>query len=329
MPLQTPRAVLEAEVMRDHHEYMKCFEAADMEGIQKYCHFPLAYIGEGYVRKADKYPFDLKKLQAKTGFAKAEDKTTIIAVDDTKCHMLIEARRLKADGSLAQHNSAFYYLLKKEGIWKVAAFSGVLTDAKDVTPEEDEALKAKIAGKPFSAAPKSKRLQDLEQEVKEGHKGYGRAFGKGDMEEMKNHITNPIAYLGDDFLKIGPEYPFDLGKLLARVAGGKKAAPAPPPPSGEPKKKPRVPGEIKETIMAVDEKKAHILIEGRRCQPDGTLTEQNRAFYILLKDQGHWKTACFSGVLTKKADVSDEEDAAFKAYLLDKSQFPPQPRAKL
>ena len=59
------------------------------------------------------------------------------------------------------------------------------------------------------------------------------------------------------------------------------------------------------------------MVEGRRCAPDGSLTEQNRAFYILVKEKGHWKTACFSGVLTKAADVTPEEDAVYRSWILD------------
>lgn len=333
MSQKTPRNVLEGAAMHDHETYNKTFQAADMDNIGKYCTSPVAYVGEDYVRLSEKYPFDLKKLQAKTGMSAAETKDTIIAIDENKCHLLIEGRRLKADGSLAQHNSAFYYLLKQDGVWKTACFSGVLTDAKDVTPEQDEAMKAKVAGRPYTEPPKSARRLELEAEAMKDHKDYLRAFNKGDMEAMKKEITNPIAYLGDDFLKVGPNYPFDLGKLMKRISAGGAAPKAggTAAPAVE-KPKPTIPaGGVKETILAIDENKCHLLIEGRRCGKDGSLTEQNRAFYILLKDKkdGHWKTACFSGVLTKAADVTQEEDKAFYDYITDKSQVPPQPRAKL
>ena len=135
-PLTAAKAAEASAMEKDHEAYLEAFREADSEKIEKFCYFPLAYAGSSKVRSSSKYPFDMKKLQAKTGFAKAESRETILAIDDKKCHLLIEARRLKEDGSLAQLNSAAYILLKENGVWKTAAFSGILTDAADATPEE-------------------------------------------------------------------------------------------------------------------------------------------------------------------------------------------------
>ena len=137
---------LEAAIMRDHERYLEAFRAGDQDGVEQWCAFPIAYVGNTSVRSCERsYPFDLQKLRAKTGFARSESRTTIVACNAKKAHLLIEGRRLKADGSLAQLNSALYILVHRDGAWKVAQLSGILTDAADATPEEDAYMRARIA----------------------------------------------------------------------------------------------------------------------------------------------------------------------------------------
>jgi len=50
-------------------------------------------------------------------------------VDETKAHVQIDATRMRADDSPIEVVGAYYILQKRDGDWKIAAFSGVRTPA--------------------------------------------------------------------------------------------------------------------------------------------------------------------------------------------------------
>jgi hypothetical protein len=68
-------------------------------------------------------------LREVTGFHHGKSDYDVIAIDETKAHVVISATRMRADESPIEYVSAFYILQKREGEWKIAAFSGIRTAA--------------------------------------------------------------------------------------------------------------------------------------------------------------------------------------------------------
>ncbi len=123
------REELVAEVMAVLHNYQQAFKTGTRDDIQAMVHLPVAYITEDDVQMRERYPFDPVKLREATGFHHGESTHDVLHIDETKAHVLINATRMRADNSPIEQVGAFYILQKRDGEWKIAAFSGVRTPA--------------------------------------------------------------------------------------------------------------------------------------------------------------------------------------------------------
>ncbi|MDP6692400.1 MAG: hypothetical protein QF384_23120 [Alphaproteobacteria bacterium] len=125
----TRRDELVAEVLDLLQRYQGAIETGTRDDIQTMVHLPVGYITEDDVQMRERYPFDPVKLREVTGFHHGKSDYDVIAIDETKAHVVISATRMRADESPIEYVSAFYILQKREGEWKIAAFSGIRTAA--------------------------------------------------------------------------------------------------------------------------------------------------------------------------------------------------------
>ncbi|MBT5894361.1 MAG: hypothetical protein HOH61_00575 [Rhodospirillaceae bacterium] len=125
----TRRDELVTEVVDLLARYQQAIETGTRDEIQTMVHLPVGYITEDDVQMRERYPFDPVKLREVTGFHHGKSEYDVIAVDETKAHIQITATRMRADDSPIEYVSAFYILQKRDGTWKIAAFSGIRTEA--------------------------------------------------------------------------------------------------------------------------------------------------------------------------------------------------------
>ncbi|MDP6565838.1 MAG: hypothetical protein QF578_13510 [Alphaproteobacteria bacterium] len=123
----TRRDELTAEVLAVLEDYIKAFETGGREEVQAFVHLPVIYIAEDDVQVRERYPFDPVKLRAATGLHRAEMDHDVVHIDESKAHVLIKGRRKRADGSDIEGLESVYILQKRDGEWKIAAFSGIRT----------------------------------------------------------------------------------------------------------------------------------------------------------------------------------------------------------
>ncbi len=123
------RDELVADVMAVLNDYQGALETGTREDMQAHVHLPVAYITEDDVQMRERYPFDPQKLRELMGFHHSESKYEVMHVDETKAHVLITATRMREDDSHIEYIEAFYILQKRDGVWKIAAFSGIRTAA--------------------------------------------------------------------------------------------------------------------------------------------------------------------------------------------------------
>jgi hypothetical protein len=123
------RDELVAEVMDLLERYQQAIETGTRDEIQTMVHLPVAYIAEDSVQMRERYPFDPVKLREATGFHHGASTYNVLHIDETKAHVVIDATRMRTDNSPIEKVGAFYILQKREGKWKIAAFSGVRTPA--------------------------------------------------------------------------------------------------------------------------------------------------------------------------------------------------------
>ncbi len=95
------------------------------EEVQAYVHLPVAYFSEDDIQMRERYPFDPEKLRELTGFHHAKMTFNVLHMDDRKAHVLVEGTRHRADDSQIEALAAVYILQKRNGKWKIAAFSGI------------------------------------------------------------------------------------------------------------------------------------------------------------------------------------------------------------
>lgn len=113
------------EILTILKNYQSAIETGERSDTQAFVHLPVGYISEDEVHLRDRYPFDPVKLRAATGFHHANMKYTVIHMDDTKAHVLVEGTRHREDNSVIEAVDAIYIMQRRDGIWKVAAFSGI------------------------------------------------------------------------------------------------------------------------------------------------------------------------------------------------------------
>lgn len=107
---------------------------------------------------------------------------------------------------------------------------------------------------------------------------YTEAFERGDLEGVSAHVRFPVTYIGDDTVSSFDRYPFDPARLKAKTGFDHTR--------------------INLDVVAVDDKKAHVMLNGTRHRADGSAIEGIEAVYILLNGGDGWKIAAFSGVRT-------------------------------
>jgi len=117
------------EIIALLENYQYAIENGERSDTQAYVHLPVGYISEDEVQLRNRYPFDPAKLRAATGFHHANMKYTVIHMDDTKAHVLVEGTRNRKDNSVIETVDAVYILQRRDGKWKIAAFSGIRQEA--------------------------------------------------------------------------------------------------------------------------------------------------------------------------------------------------------
>ena len=127
--MMSRRDELVAEVLDLLERYQQAIETGTRDEIQTMVHLPVGYITEDDVQMRERYPFDPEKLRAVTGFHHGKPSYDVIAIDETKAHIVITATRMREDDSPIEYVSAFYILQKRADEWKIAAFSGIRTEA--------------------------------------------------------------------------------------------------------------------------------------------------------------------------------------------------------
>ncbi len=123
------RDELVADVMAVLNEYQSALETGTRDDLQALVHLPVAYITEDDVQMRERYPFDPQKLRDQMGFHHGQSNYDVVHVDENKAHVQITATRMRQDDSPIEHVEAFYILQKREGAWKISAFSGIRTAA--------------------------------------------------------------------------------------------------------------------------------------------------------------------------------------------------------
>ena len=120
-----------ADVLKSYEGYLKAFANNDLEAINSYIQYPLAYIGAKTVTLLDSFPIDPAEMKKIKGWEKSEAiEIDIVAVGQNKAHVLMRnARRLRADGSLIEEATGFYAYTRTSAGWKMFAFSDIVFPA--------------------------------------------------------------------------------------------------------------------------------------------------------------------------------------------------------
>ncbi len=117
------------EVVKILKAYTAAIETGSRDETQAFAHMPVAYVTENDVQMRERYPFDPAKLRELTGFHHAEMEYRVIHMDHTKAHVLVEGTRHRADNTVIEAVNAVYIMQRRDGDWKIAAFSGIRTPA--------------------------------------------------------------------------------------------------------------------------------------------------------------------------------------------------------
>ncbi len=117
-----------ADVMRAYEGYLTAFANNDIDTINTYIKYPLAYIGADTVTLLGSFPIDPAEMKKAKGWKTSEAiEIDVVAVGENKAHMLMHnARRLRADGSLIEEATGFYAYRKTADGWKMFAFSDIV-----------------------------------------------------------------------------------------------------------------------------------------------------------------------------------------------------------
>ena len=118
---------LRAQVLETYNRYVNAIVEADMDTINSFVDYPLAYIGEESVTMLDKFPIDPREWKKKTGWATSNAfEIDVVAISDKKAHILMRnCRRLRDDGSLIEEATGFYAFKNTNNGWKMYAFSDI------------------------------------------------------------------------------------------------------------------------------------------------------------------------------------------------------------
>jgi hypothetical protein len=118
---------LTQEIMQAFQGYGKAFAECDIDGINQFVSYPLAYTGDGQVVMVDEWPIDPTELKASKGWHGTTDvELKVNGVNESKAHLTLSGRRLREDGSPIEEFSAFYTWKKENNEWRLYALSDVV-----------------------------------------------------------------------------------------------------------------------------------------------------------------------------------------------------------
>jgi hypothetical protein len=120
-----------ADILKAYEGYLEAFSESDVEAIDTYIHYPLAYIGADAVTLLDKFPINPAELKELKGWDGSEAlEIDVVAAGESKAHLILRnARRLRADGSLIEEATGFYAYTRTSAGWKMFAISDIVFPA--------------------------------------------------------------------------------------------------------------------------------------------------------------------------------------------------------
>ena len=120
--------------------------------------------------------------------------------------------------------------------------------------------------------------KDLRAQVLETYNRYLNAFNESDMETIDNCMAYPLAYIGEDSVKMLDKFPVDPQELKEKIGWATSNA-------------------FEIDVVAVSDKKAHVVIRNvRRLRSDGSLIEEATGFYAFKNTNNGWKMYAFSDI---------------------------------
>lgn len=119
------RAELVAEVEELMERYNEAFVSGTRDDLEVLVHLPVIYVSEEEVQVRDRYPFDPVKMREVLQLDRPRTTQTVVHIEETRAHLVIEGTRHRTDGSVIESIESFYILHKRDGAWKVSVFSGI------------------------------------------------------------------------------------------------------------------------------------------------------------------------------------------------------------
>ena len=115
------------QVVENYNRYVNAIVEADMDTINNYVAYPLAYISADSVKMLDKFPIDQREWKREIGRATSNAfEIDVVAVSEKKAHILMRnCRRLRDDGTLIEEATGFYAFRNTKEGWKMYAFSDI------------------------------------------------------------------------------------------------------------------------------------------------------------------------------------------------------------
>lgn len=107
-------------------DYFDAFSAGDISRINRLVSYPLLHVGRDGVTFHDRFPIDPAELARCTGWAFSRYQTRVVAVCETKAHVVGSGTRHRADGTVIERVDAFYVFMFRDGAWKMTVISDVL-----------------------------------------------------------------------------------------------------------------------------------------------------------------------------------------------------------
>ncbi len=120
--------------------------------------------------------------------------------------------------------------------------------------------------------------KNLRAQVLETYNRYLNAFNESDMETIENCIAYPLAYIGEDSVKMLDKFPVDPRELKEKIGWATSNS-------------------FEIDVVAVSDKKAHIVLRNvRRLRKDGSLIEEATGFYAFKNTENGWKMYAISDI---------------------------------
>jgi len=113
--------------------------------------------------------------------------------------------------------------------------------------------------------------KDLRAQLLKTYNRYLNTFNESDMETIDNCIAYPLAYIGEDSVKMLDKFPVDPQDLKEKIGWATSNA-------------------FEIDVVAVSDKKAHTVLRNvRRLRKDGSLIEEATGFYAFKNTENGWK----------------------------------------